>query len=193
MTPHNKITIYPSAFAWSPELLSALDENKGRWENVAGFLDVDCERRLVSDDYYQHRQGKQLFLKDLAPAWLARLRELVEETTGYVGQLMQPRIVKYEKGDQFVLHRDWPQLSGNMVRTRSFCAYLTDTEGGELYFKTGVRVCPRAGLVVVFEPNFEHASLIVAGDTPKVVIVTWFVEPDEWQGDSVILQATDER
>ena len=192
MSPYNKITVLPGAFAWSRDLLRELAASETLWEDVAGFLDVDCETRLVSDDYYEHRQGKQLFLKDLAPAWLSRLRDLIEETTGYTGQLMQPRVVKYEKGDQFLLHRDWPHLNGNMVRTRSFCAYLTDTDGGELHFKTGVRVRPRAGLVVVFEPNFEHSSLIVHGETPKIVIVTWFVEPDEWQGDSITLVAANE-
>lgn len=179
MDHYDRVVVLPDAFDWADELMRELAEPHA-WEAVAGYLDVECAERLVSADYYDNRQGDQLFVRDLPAVWMRRLRELIERTTGYAGPLMQPRVIIYREGQEFREHTDFPHLRDGHVRTHTLCAYLTEPEGGgELDFNHGVTIRPKPGLAVVFDPTFVHRSTPVQGAQAKVLIVTWFVAEDE--------------
>lgn len=192
MMSNKKLEVFPNCFDWSEELVAELQQEHD-WELVAGFLDVDCTKRLVSEGYYENRQGRQLFVRDLPPVWMAKLHELIEQTTGYTGCLMAPRIIEYKEGEEFKEHCDHAVLRDGNIRTQSFCVYLTEPEaGGELYFNYGIVVRPRAGMVATFNPRLIHASLPVEGSVPKIMIVTWFVEEDDFEGETVFINAGEE-
>lgn len=85
-------------------------------------------------------------------------------------------LLKYSGGEEYKAHHDGVPANGRSV---SAIVYLNDDyEGGELEFPYhGIRIKPRAGMLIVFPSSFPYAHIAhpIRSGT-KYAIVTWIKE-----------------
>jgi predicted 2-oxoglutarate/Fe(II)-dependent dioxygenase YbiX len=90
------------------------------------------------------------------------------------GRLGEMQFVRYGVGGGYVAHRDTPDL-GATTRVLSLLCYLNDdcAGGSTVFAASGVRVQPRAGILIAFDPTLVHAAEPVTRGT-KLAITAWY-------------------